>query len=81
MLAGTFIVGINPDGTAAVEQIDGSSNTFFAETGAGKFVPRSIYLDLEPTVVDEVRTGMSSLDQQATTSYSHIIQHTDEHTS
>merc|ERR1712177_151525 len=26
-------------------------------TGAGKHVPRCIYLDLEPTVIDEVRTG------------------------
>merc|ERR1712167_408952 len=32
-------------------------NTFFSETGAGKHVPRTIYLDLEPTVIDEVRTG------------------------
>ncbi|CAN1335999.1 Tubulin alpha-5 chain, partial [Linum perenne] len=32
-------------------------NTFFSETGAGKHVPRAIFLDLEPTVIDEVRTG------------------------
>jgi tubulin alpha len=25
--------------------------------GTGKFVPRSIFLDLEPTILDEVRTG------------------------
>ena len=36
---------------------DDAFNTFFYETGAGKHVPRAIYLDLEPTVVDEVRTG------------------------
>ena len=36
---------------------DDAFNTFFSETGAGKHVPRSIFLDLEPTVVDEVRTG------------------------
>ena len=36
---------------------DDSFNTFFAETGAGKHVPRAIFVDLEPTVVDEVRTG------------------------
>ena len=34
-----------------------SFNTFFSETSAGKHVPRAIYVDLEPTVVDEVRTG------------------------
>ena len=36
---------------------DDSFNTFFSETGAGKHVPRAVYIDLEPTVVDEVRTG------------------------
>lgn len=32
-------------------------NTFFSETGSGKHVPRAIFLDLEPSVIDEVRTG------------------------
>jgi tubulin alpha len=36
---------------------DDAFNTFFSETGAGKHVPRSVFLDLEPTVIDEVRTG------------------------
>ena len=36
---------------------DDSFSTFFAETGAGKHVPRAVFVDLEPTVVDEVRTG------------------------
>merc|ERR1711939_932040 len=35
----------------------GAFNTFFSETGAGKHVPRAVFLDLEPTVIDEVRTG------------------------
>ena len=43
------------DTTVGVE--DDSFNTFFSETGAGKHVPRAIFLDLEPTVIDEVRTG------------------------
>jgi hypothetical protein len=30
---------------------DDAFNTFFSETGAGKHVPRAIFLDLEPTVV------------------------------
>jgi len=51
--------GIQPDGQqpegAAIE--DDSFQTFFTETGAGKFVPRSLMVDLEPTCVDEVRTG------------------------
>ena len=36
---------------------DDAFNTFFSETGAGKHVPRCFFLDLEPTVIDEVRTG------------------------
>jgi len=36
---------------------DDAFNTFFSETGAGKHVPRAIFVDLEPTVIDEVRTG------------------------
>ncbi|KAK8795687.1 hypothetical protein WA158_000344 [Blastocystis sp. Blastoise] len=32
-------------------------NTMFSEAGSGKRVPRAVYVDLEPTVVDEVRTG------------------------
>merc|ERR1712226_242017 len=50
--------GIAPDGFMAVNwPTDDSFNTFFSETGAGKHVPRAILFDLEPTVVDEVRTG------------------------
>ena len=36
---------------------DDSFNTFFAETGSGKHVPRAVFVDLEPTVIDEVRIG------------------------
>jgi tubulin alpha len=32
---------------------DDAFNTFFSETGAGKHVPRAVFLDLEPTVIDE----------------------------
>merc|ERR1711959_837701 len=53
--------GIQPDGQMPSDKTigggDDSLNTFFSETGAGKHVPRTIYLDLEPTVIDEVRTG------------------------
>ena len=38
-------------------QLPPLTNPRIAETGAGKHVPRCIYLDLEPTVIDEVRTG------------------------
>lgn len=36
---------------------DSDPSTFFAETGNGKFVPRSLYVDLEPSVIDGVKTG------------------------
>ena len=53
--------GIQPDGQMpsdkAIGAGDDSFNTFFSETGAGKHVPRAVFVDLEPTVVDEVRTG------------------------
>nr|XP_047135946.1 tubulin alpha chain isoform X2 [Hydra vulgaris] len=39
------------------ESEDDSFSTFFQDTGAGKHVPRAIFCDLEPTVIDEVRTG------------------------
>ncbi|VEL34730.1 unnamed protein product [Protopolystoma xenopodis] len=34
-----------------------SFSTFFSDTGNGKFVPRGLFIDLEPSVVDEFRTG------------------------
>ncbi len=35
----------------------GAFNTFFSKTGAGKHVARAVFLDLEPTAIDEVRIG------------------------
>jgi len=53
--------GIQPDGMMpsdkSVGVCDESFNTFFSETNGGKHVPRALFIDLEPTVVDEVRTG------------------------
>ncbi|VFV34733.1 alpha 3, partial [Lynx pardinus] len=53
--------GIQPDGQMPSDNTigggDDSFNTFFSETGAGKHVPRAVFVDLEPTVIDEVRTG------------------------
>ena len=54
--------GIKPDGRIAddksVGKEDDSFNTFFSETQGGKHVPRAIFVDLEPSVVDEVRNGV-----------------------
>ena len=36
---------------------DDSFSTFFSETGSGKHVPRAVFVDLEPSVVDEIRQG------------------------
>ncbi|MBA0810750.1 hypothetical protein Gohar_002710 [Gossypium harknessii] len=52
---------IHPDGTMPSDTSVGVAhdafNTFFSETGSGKHVPRAVFVDLEPTVIDEVRTG------------------------
>ncbi|XP_014672258.1 PREDICTED: tubulin alpha-1 chain-like [Priapulus caudatus] len=57
--------GIQPDGQMPSDKTlgggDDSFNTFFSETGAGKHVPRAVFVDLEPTVVDiatEVSTAV-----------------------
>uniref|UniRef100_A0A8B9BQX4 Uncharacterized protein n=1 Tax=Anser brachyrhynchus TaxID=132585 RepID=A0A8B9BQX4_9AVES len=60
--------GIQADGTIPgpkvakpvepeAEQVDSSFETFFCETASGKHVPRAVFIDLEPTVIDEIRTG------------------------
>lgn len=50
--------GIQPDGQMPSDKTigggDDSFNTFFSETGAGKHVPRAVFVDLEPTVVGMV---------------------------
>nr|CAH0098852.1 unnamed protein product [Daphnia galeata] len=58
--------GIRPDGILSESrppQASGGSNspstfgTFFSETASNKQVPRALFVDLEPSVVDTVRTG------------------------
>ncbi|CDF36897.1 alpha-tubulin [Chondrus crispus] len=53
--------GISPTGELTEEKKANPGNdsfsTFFSETSSGKHIPRAIFLDLEPTVVDEVRSG------------------------
>ncbi|KAJ1927011.1 alpha-tubulin [Tieghemiomyces parasiticus] len=51
--------GIQPDGRVAEDAIRQGDDytTFFSETSNGKHVPRTVFVDLEPSVVDEVRTG------------------------
>ncbi|KRX54931.1 Tubulin alpha-3 chain, partial [Trichinella sp. T9] len=53
--------GIQPDGTFPLDKAanlsDDSFTTFFSEAGSGRHVPRAIFVDLEPSVIDEVRLG------------------------
>uniref|UniRef100_A0A915DP71 Tubulin alpha chain n=1 Tax=Ditylenchus dipsaci TaxID=166011 RepID=A0A915DP71_9BILA len=53
--------GIQPDGQVPSDKhlgsADESFNTFFSQTGTGRHVPRAVMIDLEPTVIDEIRTG------------------------
>ena len=49
--------GLNPDGTIGATMDNKNLSTFFSETGGGKFVPRSVFIDLETSVIDQVRTG------------------------
>ncbi|KAM3357183.1 hypothetical protein P3S68_023897 [Capsicum galapagoense] len=63
MLAGNFTVSSTAFSQMARCQVttvgggDDAFNTFFSETGAGEHVPRAVFVDLESTVIDEVRTG------------------------
>ena len=53
--------GLGPDGRPDPNAQDigepGSYETFFTETSTGKYVPRSIFVDLDPSPIDEIRTG------------------------
>ena len=60
--------GIRPDGRlegeAEMSTYDDSFSTFFSETGTGKHVPRSLFVDLEPTVVGKWSVGRDCPIQQ-----------------
>ena len=55
--------GIQPDGQMPSDETktigapggDDAFNTFFSEAGAGRYVPRAIFVDLEPWVIEEVQ--------------------------
>jgi tubulin alpha len=53
--------GIQPNGQMPSDKTIGGEedvfNAFFSETGKGKHIPRAVCVDLESTVVDEIRTG------------------------
>ncbi|CBY23310.1 unnamed protein product [Oikopleura dioica] len=49
--------GINPDGTVPDGMNNENFSTFFSETGTGQYVPRSVFMDLESSVIGQIRTG------------------------
>lgn len=53
--------GLTKDGRPNPEAKDlhdsGELDTVFTETGSGKYVPRSVFVDLDPSPIDEVRNG------------------------
>ncbi|KAF8917842.1 tubulin alpha [Mucidula mucida] len=52
--------GMSPDGRLkdnSPSHHDSGFSTFFSETGSGKHVPRSLYVDLEPGAIDDVKSG------------------------
>ena len=42
----------SPDDSSAVN--DGNATSFYSETSNGNLVPHALFVDLEPSVVDEV---------------------------
>lgn len=58
---------IQPDGQMSSSKpsggYDDSFTTFFSETGSGKYVPRAIFVDLEPTVIGPSPSLLSSRSQ------------------
>lgn len=46
-----------PDPEANVGGDPGAFETFFTETSGNKHVPRSIFVDLDPSPIDEIRNG------------------------
>ncbi|XP_013377236.1 PREDICTED: tubulin alpha-1B chain-like [Chinchilla lanigera] len=57
--------GIQPDGQMLSDSTtaggDDSFSTFFSETSAGKHVPRTTFVDLEPTVIGLWTTGFAGV--------------------
>jgi len=49
--------GIMPDGTMNKPGEDKGFSTFFEEASSGIYVPRAVMIDLEPTVINQVKAG------------------------
>jgi len=52
--------GINHEGILEKENVKGEGDSFrvfFNESNSGKYVPRAVFIDLEPTVIDVLKQG------------------------
>jgi tubulin alpha len=49
--------GINPDETVPDGMNNENFSTFFSETGTDQYVTRSVFMDLESSVIGQIRTG------------------------
>lgn len=49
--------GIGNDGNLTDSGSDNTFSSFFEETGAGQYIPRQVSVDLEPSQIDEMKTG------------------------
>jgi len=52
--------GVTAQGANPSTHDDGTFQCFFEETGAGQYVPRSLMVDLEPNVIDDVKNSKYS---------------------
>ena len=53
----TGVIGQNYESTCSDLQTDESFSTFFSESSSGKHVPRAVFVDLEPNVIDSIATS------------------------
>ena len=49
--------GISPSGEILNPSEDSRSSTLFSESCSGKYTPRAVFMDLEPSVINEMRRG------------------------
>ncbi|XP_045461778.1 tubulin alpha-2 chain-like [Harmonia axyridis] len=49
--------GIDKDGRRDEHTEDDKCSTFFSETDSGRFSPKAIFIDLEPSVIDSIKMG------------------------
>lgn len=54
---GSVTVPADPAAAAVNSVCPADNTTFYKETVAGKYIPRTVMVDLEPTVIDQIRTG------------------------